>query len=76
MSTFITFNEELLLENLSNLVKAVLDVDPGYEFNEDHEEYGNMEWDFISALNSVKSLYLYGDTTLVKHVFHVLLLNG
>ncbi|GMY31879.1 FBD-associated F-box protein At3g52670-like isoform X1 [Fagus crenata] len=57
-------NEALLLENLSNLVKAVLDVDPDYETNEDHEEYGNMEWDFISALNSVKSLYLYGDTTL------------
>uniref|UniRef100_A0A2N9GCE9 Uncharacterized protein n=1 Tax=Fagus sylvatica TaxID=28930 RepID=A0A2N9GCE9_FAGSY len=28
------------------------------------EEYGNMEWDFISALYSVKSLYLYGDTAL------------
>ncbi|GMY31887.1 FBD-associated F-box protein At3g52670-like isoform X1 [Fagus crenata] len=54
-------SEDLSLKNLSNLVKAVLDVDPDYE---DDEEYGNMEWDFISALNSVKSLYLYGDTTL------------
>uniref|UniRef100_A0A2N9HN57 Uncharacterized protein n=1 Tax=Fagus sylvatica TaxID=28930 RepID=A0A2N9HN57_FAGSY len=53
-------NEELLLENLPNLVKAVLDVDPDYE----DDEYGNMEWNFISALNGVKSLYLYGDTTL------------
>ncbi|GMY31877.1 FBD-associated F-box protein At3g52670-like isoform X1 [Fagus crenata] len=57
-------SEDLLLENLSNLVKAVLDVDPDYESNGVHEEYGNMEWNFISALNSVKSLYLYGDTTL------------
>uniref|UniRef100_A0A2N9F7U0 F-box domain-containing protein n=1 Tax=Fagus sylvatica TaxID=28930 RepID=A0A2N9F7U0_FAGSY len=45
-------------------LKAVLDVDPDCEYNEDDEEYGNKEWNFISALNSVKSLYLYRDTTL------------
>uniref|UniRef100_A0A2N9GE24 F-box domain-containing protein n=1 Tax=Fagus sylvatica TaxID=28930 RepID=A0A2N9GE24_FAGSY len=55
--------EELLLENLSNLVKAVLDVDHDYESNETDEEYGKLEWNLISPLNGVKSLYLYSHTT-------------
>nr|XP_023898136.1 F-box/FBD/LRR-repeat protein At4g26340-like [Quercus suber] len=44
---------DVLLENLSNLVKA----DVGVDFD-DIEDYGNRIRDFIGALSSVKSLHL------------------
>jgi hypothetical protein len=64
--------EDVLLENLSNLVEAVLNV----KSDDTVEDYENRVWDFISALYSVKSLHLHAETTKVKHVFHVLLLIG
>jgi hypothetical protein len=70
--------EDVLLENLSNLVEAVLNVKPDetfddyeyYETFDDYEYYENWVWDFISALYSVKSLHLHADTTKVKLVYH------
>jgi hypothetical protein len=68
-------DKNVLLENLSNLVGAVLNVESD-EINDNLEDYENRVWDFISALYSVKSLHLLAETTKVKHVFHVLLLIG
>jgi hypothetical protein len=68
--------EDVLLENLSNLVEAVLYVQSVIENDDNFEDYENRVWDFISALYSVKSLHLHAETTKVKHVFHVLLLIG
>lgn len=65
----------VLLENLSNLVKAVLFVSYDSEVS-DTEDYGNRVMDFIRALYSVKSLHLGSYTTEVKRIFHFLLLIG
>ena len=69
-------DKHVLLENLSNLVEAVLNVFIGYDNINNIKDYGNRVLDFIRALYSVKSLHLSADTTEVKHVFRVLLLNG
>ncbi|KAL0000874.1 hypothetical protein SO802_014655 [Lithocarpus litseifolius] len=52
----------ILLENLSNLVKAVLFVSHDSEVG-DTEDYGNRVMDFIRALYNVKSLHLDSFTT-------------
>lgn len=59
-------SKAILLENLSNLVEAVLettDIDVT-----DIQEYGNRVWIFIRAPYNVKSLHLDSRTTKVKHV--------
>uniref|UniRef100_A0A2N9F900 F-box domain-containing protein n=1 Tax=Fagus sylvatica TaxID=28930 RepID=A0A2N9F900_FAGSY len=55
--------KEVLLENLSNLVEAVLDIYLEFEAIDDTEDYGNCVLAFIRALYSIKSLHLYADTT-------------
>jgi hypothetical protein len=69
-------DKHVLLENLSNLVEAVLNVIIECDISKKIKDYGNRVLDFIRALYSVKSLHLSADTTKVKHVFRVLLLNG
>jgi hypothetical protein len=63
----------ILLENLSNLVEAVVDI--GVEELHYMKKFGIWVCDFIRALYKVKSLHLYEDTTQVKHIFHGLLLS-
>ncbi|XP_050247005.1 FBD-associated F-box protein At3g52670-like isoform X2 [Quercus robur] len=59
----------VLLENLSNLVKAVLFVSYDSEVG-DTEDYGNRVMDFIRALYNVKSLHLGSFTTEDKGHLH------
>ena len=63
----------VLLENLSNLVKAVLFVSYDSEVS-DTEDYGNRVMDFIRALYSVKSLHL-GSYTRGKAHFSFSIIN-
>ena len=63
----------ILLENLSNLVEAVVDI--GVDELHYMKKFGIWVCDFIRALYKVKSLHLYEDTTQVKHIFHGLLLS-
>jgi hypothetical protein len=62
----------ILLENMSNLVEAVVVID---SYNFETRDNGIWAWDFIGALYNVKYLHLYEHTTQVKHIFHCLLLN-
>jgi hypothetical protein len=63
-------DEDVLVENLSNLVEAVL------HYDDDLIVLGNKIMNFLMALSNVKSLTLGSFTTEVKHLLHGLLLIG
>ncbi|XP_023906583.1 F-box/LRR-repeat protein At4g14103 [Quercus suber] len=55
--------DSILLEDLSNLVEAVIDIDVDLTKIDYYEHYGSRVWDFIGELGDIKSLHLSANTT-------------
>lgn len=58
--------DSILLEDLANLVEAVIDIDVDLTKIDYYEHYGSRVWDFIGELGDIKSLHLSANTTEVK----------
>uniref|UniRef100_A0A7N2M8L9 Uncharacterized protein n=1 Tax=Quercus lobata TaxID=97700 RepID=A0A7N2M8L9_QUELO len=61
--TILSSSKDILLENLSNLVEAVLEITDTDIDVTDIREYGNRVWVFIRTPYNVKSLHLDSRTT-------------
>ena len=61
--------EYVLLENLSNLVEAVVNVEPNLRLIDDIEDHGNWVCNLIKPVCHIEQLHLSRNTIMVKQVF-------